>query len=541
MIYTRYISLCALALTALSVKAQDLNTEITVTHEVVPEEQAATRVQVQPVIELPTVTQGRLSAATNYIPGVFTPYIFQLDAAEYAASLTRTPWRGYAALGYGPIYNLAASAGYRFIERDSLRLDAYMQFDGHSYNTDYPSLPVDYDGKVCFRRNTGLVGANTAWQSNVGQLTASLLYQYSDYNFPILDLQTLGTDKYFIRTNVAQATVGWGNNSAKLSYNVAAKYDMILFGKEFANNYRGELGGTILWRSTSQSAWGMDMSFSADASMLGNKNLLHVQPRYVYSGEHFAGSFGVDVDACIGNVATSRRVLVAPDLNLAWIPSQFVKVWLKMYGRTDDNYRGRLLDEQPYLLPGYDTGYSRIYSTDLGLTLGSWRGASVSVFGGYTTAYDWLIPAVESGEMHGVDIKGLHGGVSANYDYRTYLSLNVKAEFAQSPSGDYSKGYALWRDHAKFDLSAMATIRPIDKLSITLGYKLRTGRQKTLGEEKNMDLLKINNLTAGIQYSVTSQWSVFLKGENLMNRQWYLGPAVPCQGIMGLIGATYKF
>lgn len=530
------------ALAGVSAHAQDLNSEITVNHEIVPEERAATRMHFMPSVTLPSVKPGRLAAASNFAPGELTPYVYQLEAAPYASTLRKTPYKGYAVLGYGPIYNLAASAGYRFVDRDSLQAAAYLQFDGSSYKTRYPGLPVHYDGKVSLRRNTGLVGANTAWQSRAGRLTAELMYQFSDYNFPILDLQTLLTDGNHIRANVAHAGAGWGATASSIDYKVNATYDMVLFGSGLADNYKGTVAAGLAWHATAVSAWALDLGFSLDHSApVGNKGVLHILPAYKLTTRRFTGSFGVDVDVCAGNVPTSRRVLVAPDLNLTWLPSAFFNMWLKMNGRIDDNYRGRLYDEQPYLLPGFDAGYSRIYNGTIGLTVGPWRGASLSLFGGFTTAYDWLMPAVQTGAMSPVDIKGFHGGLSAAYDYRRYLSLNVKAELAQSPDGDYTKGYALWRDHARFSLSCSATVRPIEPLEITVGYRLRTGRQKTLGNDRNLDLLAVNNLTAGVNYRITSRWSAFLRGDNLMNRKWYLGPSVPCQGITGMIGASYKF
>ncbi|MDE6144678.1 MAG: hypothetical protein K2F96_00195, partial [Muribaculaceae bacterium] len=46
-------------------KSQELNSEITVTHQVVPEEQAATRLRLLPTVSLPKVSPGRLSMASS--------------------------------------------------------------------------------------------------------------------------------------------------------------------------------------------------------------------------------------------------------------------------------------------------------------------------------------------------------------------------------------------------------------------------------------------------------------------------------------------
>lgn len=537
---SRHIFSFASILLAANAFAQDLNTEITVTHEVVPEERAATRLRVLPVVTLPEIKAGRLPAASRYVPASLTPYIIPLSAAAYQDSLQRYPWRGYAGLAYGPIYNLAASAGYRFIETRELTLDAYMQFDGMSYTSHYPA--IDYDGKVCFRRNSAMAGANTSWRTEAGQLAVSALYQYTGYNFPILDYKV--TDLIFphkIDANVAKIDLGWSGKAGDVTYNVGADYGLIYLGKDNANNNRIAISGAIDWCASSKSVWGIDLSYSlAHSTLAGNKGILHVLPRYSFSVNKFKIRLGADVDIKTGNVPFSPSVLVAPDLNIVWQPSAYFSLWGNANGRMDDNYRGKIFDEQPYLMADFETGMSRIYAAEAGITLGPLRGASLSVFGGYTIAKDWYMPAVATGYMTQMDVKGAHGGVAFSYDYRRYLSLNVRAEIAESPDGNYTKGYAPWRDHARFNLTAQATVRPIEPLDITLSYHLRTGRQKQMAHG-NLALQNINNLQAGVSYRITPRWTAFVRGENLMNRHWYLGPAVPCQGIMGMLGASYKF
>lgn len=524
--------------------AQELNSEITVTHEIVPEERAATRLRLLPQVSLPAVKAGRLPAASTFAPTQFTPYMNPLEAAGYLSTLTKTPWRGYAALGYGPVYSLAASAGYRFVDRDSLRVDGYLQFNGDSYVSKYPGLPFFYDGKVCFRRNTGLVGANTTWTARAGQLTAAVLYQLSDYNFPILvlDPQNPTTDHHQIDANQAKVLVGWKSNPGTISYGLNGEYDLMYFGNSSANN-RGKLGGNVSWQASKVSSWGLDLSLAlTNSSILGNKGIFHIEPFYGYTGRNLTAKVGLDIDVKTGNLYYYKRALVAPRLNIAWTPSTFFALWGQISGRMDDNFRGAIYDEQPYLMSDFDAGFSRLYDAKVGFTIGPWKGASIGIFGGYMTAKDWYMPAIETGYMASFpEVKGFYGGASFSYDYRRLLSIRAKAELADSPRGDYTRGYALWRDHAKFNLSASLTVRPIQPLEITIGYKLRTGREKTLGANLDLNLLKVNNLTASINYRLNDQWGIFLTGDNLANQKWYLGPAVPCRGISGLIGATCKF
>lgn len=533
--------LCASLLTAaIAAHAQD-NTDINISHEVVPDEQKATRLQLNPGVSLPKVTLGRIPSAMSFGRGELTPFINTLDPAAYATSLSRYPWRGYAALGYGPVYNLAASAGYRLIEKEAMTLDAYMQFDGMSHKSGYPSLESVYPGKVSYRRNTALVGSNLSWRlSKTDILSASVLYQYSAFNFPILDLATRIVAPHDINANVLKLDGKWSSRIQAVNYSVGADYSMIAFGRNEAEN-RGKLSASAMWNASEVSAWGADVSFSlAHSTIIGNKGIFHVNPYYLFSAFRFSAKLGGDIDMRAGSVGYSR-MLVAPDVAITWQALPFASLWGKVSGRLDDNSRVALFNEQPYLFPQFDAGFSRIYFVDGGLTIGPWKGAAIELFAGYTHAKDWYMPAIETGYMAPIDVKGLHAGISFNYEYQKILNLNARAEVAQSPDSNYSRGYALWRDHARFNLTANATIRPIDKLSVTLGYHMRTHRSKILANHRNLDLLNINNLKATATYSVTDRWSAFLSGENILNNKWYLGPSMPSQGIVGMIGATYKF
>lgn len=526
--------------------AQDLNTQITVDHEVVPEERAATRLRLLPKLSLPKVDVTRLPVASRFVQAELSPFINPLGPTEYLTQAREYPWRGYAMLGFGPVYNLDASLGYRFVDTRELSVDGFLQFNGMSYTRGYAGLPEfmgDYTDKACFRRQAVLGGANSSWTTAAGALNASVMYQYQGYTFPILQLQQPPvTEHNNIDASRAKVNLQWASKVKDFDYTVGADYSMVYLGKGNATNNRGILSAGGKWHSSSKSVVGVDLRFSLDNSALvGYKGILHILPRYSFSVSTFKVGVGVDVDIKTGNCPASNTLLVAPDLNLVWQPSAFFNIWGKISGRMDDNFRGAILNEQPYLLADFDAGISRIYDGELGLTVGPFRGFALQLFGGYTIAQDWYMPAIETGYMAPMDVKGFRWGASVSYDWRRFLSIGARLDMAQSPRGDYECGYALWRDHAKLNLTTNVVVRPIDKLEIGLNYHLRSGREKTLGADRNLNLRNISNLSASVNYNITPQWSAFVRGENLLNKNWYLGPAVPCQGIMGMIGASYKF
>ncbi len=537
-----FLSVSALSLSACIASAQGLKTEISVSHEVIPEERTATRLRLTPALNLPDTKPGRLMASSSFSSVSVTPFFNQLEPADYLVDVDRYPWRGYASLAYGPVYNLNASAGYRFVEKQNLTLDGYMQFNGMNYNSHYTKFQHIYADKVNIHRNSILLGANTSWKpaETNGELKASVFYNFSAYNFPILDIPTALVNNTDINANLIKVDAVWSAKSGSVDYSIAGEYNMIAFAKNMANN-GGKLRGSFLWHYGLKSAWGVDIGSSlVNSTIVGHKGIIQVKPKYVYSESKFSASVGLNLDFKTGNCKASKNFVVAPDVKLFWEPLNYLGVWANIYGRMDDNNRSVLYNEQSYLLPQFDAGFSRIYVADAGVNFGPWHGASIGVFGGYAVGKDWYLPAIVTGEMAPVNIQGAHGGLTLSYDYRRLVSFNVKAEIAQSPDGDFSCGYAFWRDHARFNLTAQLKVRPITPLEVSVSYHLRTNRSKVLvvGE---LNLLNINNLSAAASYAINSQWSAFVNVENILNQKWYLGPSMPSQGIVAMAGVTYKF
>jgi outer membrane cobalamin receptor len=101
-----------------------------------------------------------------------------------------------------------------------------------------------------------------------------------------------------------------------------------------------------------------------------------------------------------------------------------------------------------------------------------------------------------------------------------------------------------WRDRARHVVSAAVTVRPVAPFSIDLSYELRMRRRMPMvGADGEMwcNLKDENRLNAGLAYRISDAFTVFARGENLLNCRSLLMPFVPSQGITGLVGVGVKF
>ncbi len=99
---------------------------------------------------------------------------------------------------------------------------------------------------------------------------------------------------------------------------------------------------------------------------------------------------------------------------------------------------------------------------------------------------------------------------------------------------------------------ATVTVTPVKALDLELAYRLRSGRSVyalDLSEENPFDhiaytkvgLGNAGSLDFGAAYRITPQFSVWARGENLLNGKWQEVYGIPNKGITGLIGIGYKF
>ncbi len=578
MIRPKYLFAIASLFTGISAAwPQDLNTQITVHHEVVPEERAASRLRMLPTVSLPTINPGRLPAASMLRSAELTPFISALNPAPYATSQTPYPWRGYAALAYGPVYNLGASAGYTFVDNDKISANAFLQFNGQKYTSEHPDKAYRGYGSVGLRNNSLALGADTHWRPlKSGSLAANVLYRYSAYNFPLpilnqgipyTDPKDCVVSHNDIDANMLDVDLLWKHQPArKFTYTVNAGYGLHKFGQTpgaMCEN-QGKAAIKLIYDHGKVSHWslnaGMDLlSTTANGSSRAlNKGLVDIHPSYLLTLKRFSAAIGVKISLETGNFnrGSDLKAYLYPELNLLWQPSAYFNLYGRMDGRTDLNSLASLYEAQPYFFPtmtpakynpqGNFFRPSHICNYEIGTNIGPFKGASLMLFAGIDMADEWLMPAYAAGYFSPRDVVGSHFGLKASYTFRSYLDISAKLVYAYSPDDDFDKGYYLWRDHARWDLAVKATVRPVKQLAIGLSYHMRTHRAKPVPgidglSDSSQYLGDIHDLNASVSYNITRQWTVFINGENLIDHRYYLGPAIPSQGIRGMLGAAYKF
>ncbi len=580
--YTRHI-IAALALSAvITSQAKDLKTEITVDRTIVPVEREAHRLgSLSPQLLPSQVRQRKLSLADYTDPAEITRSASTLGPAAYADTFALSPYRGYASLGYFPVFNLGASAGYKLIDNSRTRLGAWLQYDGMSYK------PSGENAQGHYSDNTVAVGASLDQRvGSKSSLGARIAYSYAAIGLP--DRFTNDSQN----ANIFDADLSWWSRAGLVGYHLKANFSHFGYGKDVLfseadnaasakaaseNRFTFNAGIGYFGSSASPRA-GLEVSadfisrsngyeqieiadgvssFSPSFAPVsaGTLGVVSLTPYYAFNAGRVHGRIGAKIELSVGG--NDKKFHIAPAVMLDWnVASQFA-VYARFNGGEHLNSLRSLYDYCPFVGGMWQYNRSHIPVTaDLGINVGPFTGFSARLFGGYAKANDWLMPQfaalmskdgqnyVNATNYGACDIDGWHAGIGFSYDWRSIVKADVSAETA---SNGNDKAYYLWRDRAKYVINASIEVKPIKPLSLGIGYQLRTDRHNYLfdgtgdSDDISIKLRSISDLSFSASYAFSDALSVFARGENLLNRRYNLVTDIEAQGIKGLVGVAYKF
>lgn len=588
-------ALLLMVCSAFALQAQELKKDVEIRYQETPELRNMTKLQVDPTISLPAVTSTTLPYSTGGVDITIPSSITTLEPAPYADTIYTSPYRGYAAIGFMPRFNLGASAGYKFLDTDRTRLNGWLQYDGTAYRgvSDYAAqgsetTPTSH----IIRRNTATVGVNlhqAAGKESFIDFGAD--YTFARFNNHLVDR--------WVNQNINRLNLSgqWFMTHGKMSYGIGAAFSRFAPTNSWGYScLDGDLESSVQQPEAHQApatresrydfagfisaglTAGSSLSFNVQYSHQGynhnsipfiempamlehlatpDHSTLRIAPAYRLHKGQIDLNLGLNLDLTFNQ---GKTVHIAPAAQATWTPGDIVKVYIKANGGQYLNTLSSLYERSPYPVPFGAWRNSQVaLDAEVGVTVGSWKGFFAELSVSYARANDWLMainttdPTNLATTYAPVDMIGYKLHAALGYNFRNIVSLKGSIDMAPQ---DYDRGYYQWADRAKMVANVDLTIHPIKNLDLNIGWEYRGKRAVSYLERYTVvpdaapvyitatdlsSLGSVSNLKAGALYHISDRWSVFLTGDNLLGHDYYLIGNIPGQGRTGLAGVTYKF
>lgn len=576
------ILIVAAFLLPLRLMSQGLHNEITVEHDVIPEQRDAVRLGFLPRISLNPVQKSTLQYSRAGITTQVPPGFDILDPAAYGDTVYTSPWKGYVRAGIFPfMFNSSVSAGYRVIDNEKTHFGAWLQYDGTNYQRSYGKFqwadPVMMpDKKTSIKHNTiTLGGALLQKTGKASRFELDFGYTYANYNRPAVASYEAFNPVEITRDFIGQGLnrfnvdAGWRAEVKNINFGIKAGLsrfaftDASIISSARQNQWKGEADASVALDDKSKVKIAIDFSYlqnsqnaventfpsqdiATDIPLIeatpgADTWLLRLKPSYILTTDKTVFDAGVKIDFTHN---AGKGLHIAPDVRFSINPKGIAGITLYAGGGEMQNSLAFVYDRITPYIPTYFT-YSNAHlpiTFGADLRFGPVAGFYASVYGQYAKANDWLMPSLSDDYnfrlLEPVNMSGLMVGAKLGYRYGKIAEAKASVEF--SPRKFPTRGYYLWFDRAKMVVSGSLIITPISPLDITVDYTLRTGRVVASGDGF-VDIGNMSDLDIGVTWRFNDRFSAFLRGENLLNGNYLQLGFVPSQGLNGLIGIAYKF
>ena len=558
-------------------KDSTMNRTVVVEQEYNPDIMDASKVNVLPKVEEPTVSKKEVEYATTFFPATTLPADLMRPYTGTEIQPGITP--GFVRAGYGNYGNLDVLANYlfRFSGKDKLNVRFQMDgMDGKLDNIHY-SAPEAKDWNAFYYRTRANVDYTHQFQKM--DLNIAGNFGLSNFNFKP---ESVNSKQKFTSGDV-HVGLHYSDETAPLRFNAETNLMMYQRQHNMVNTNdpntaitetiirtKGDVTGaindqqlvTIALEMNNFLYNGYTQGNSTQGNNIKNYTTLLLNPYYELNSDDWKLHFGTNVDLSFGFDKSFR---ISPDVTAQYVFSDSYVLYAKATGGKLLNDFRRLEQVCPYAeLPGSDIasgsestspdmnwGYvQRPFDTyeqlngSIGFKASPYPGVWFNLFGGYQNlkndlSYTGLgdpslthFESYLSFEQDNTD--NFYAGGEVSYDYKDILSLSAAYTYRKwdSKSSDY-----LLLVKPSSELSFNLRLHPIAALNVNIGYDY-IDREEVKG---NIKMSAINDLHAGASYNLFKGVSVYAQVHNLLNKkyQYYLG--YPTEGFNFLGGLSFRF
>lgn len=553
--YTLWVGMALLALPTWAQKQQTQAKDTTVNRTVVVEQEYnpdivdASKVNVLPKVEEPTVPKKEVEYATTWAPASTIPTSPMQAYTGKEVQANSLP--GYARLGYGNYGNLDLLANYRFNLSAKDKLNLNFKMEGMNGELDVPGdNNIQWDARYYRTR------ANLDYLHQFSKVDLNVAGNFGVSNFNYLPGELVSKQKF----TSGDIHFGVKSTDEALPLQFRAETNLMLYQRQhdfFANESiqeglvrtQADVFGAIDETQHVGVALNMDNFFYKN-SPFSNYTSLELNPYYELNDDSWKVRLGAHVDLSLGY---GKGFRVAPDVTAQYIFSDSYVLYAQATGGKKLNDFRRLEQLSPYgtLMNQVEDTYEQLNAA-LGFKTSPTPGLWFNLYAGYQSLRNDLfqtlpllnaeeqpnltrmdlppLPYITFGQSH---TSNVHVGAQASYDYKNLVALSATAIYR---SWDADLNTALLFKPA-FEFTVNADFRPLPALLLNVGYQ-HISREKVADEAK---IAAVGNLYLGASYNVFKNVSIYVRANNLLNKDYQYFWGYPTEGINFLGGLSFQF
>ena len=522
---------------------------VVVENEYNPTVMDASKINVLPKVEEPTVPKTHIDYSTSIRP--VASWNYQAMSPIVKDWTADAACRGYLRAGYGNNGNVDAALGYLWdiTKKDRLNVAALLDgwngelpLKGSDWTSRYYRTQVGLDYKHSFKKIDFLLGGS--YRSQVfNYIGGSSLNDMSESEqFSNKQHQTL-----------ANAYLGFASNEKDMPVQFEAEVGMKMFGEKYPVMYHKEtnketnlyLKGDVWKQSSNDTRFGLKVNvdnYSYASEYSEDWTAIEGNPYIATQNDDWKVRVGAHVDWMGGE---DGKVYVSPDVYGEYVFSDSYVLFAKAGGGRQTSSFYELADMTPYFYESYIKPTYMTLDAALGLKASPANGWWFLLSGGYQIRENDV--CLELGEgypfWHARNIYGktdvFYGTAELKYDYKDLLDFALKGTYYQ---WNYKNPDWVGGDPSEGALS----LKPQLELNVEFGYKVMEGLRVHAGYEyvkRCNDVAgdAVSNLYAGADYALLKNLSIFAKFNNLLNKEYVASYAYPAQKLNFLGGVSLRF
>lgn len=509
-------------------KDSTVNRTVIVEQEYNPDILDASKVNVLPKVEPPTVSKKEVEYDATLVPAGNIPApIMQAYTGKETQSKALP---GYVRLGYGNYGNLDARANYLFTLPNSDRLNLTFNMNGMDGKLEMPDNEDDWNSYY-YRTHAGM-----DYVHSFKKVDMNVAGNFDLSNFNFLPGSINSKQKF----TAGDVHFGVKSTSADLPLQFRAETNLLLYERQhevgFSDTQEGlvrtkaDVTGSISDEQFIGLALGMDNVFYKN-NQFEDYTSVNLNPYYLYETDDWKIRLGAQVDLAFG---FGKQFRFAPDVMAQYTFSDSYILYAQAKGGKLQNDFRRMEMTSPYSQTDgqLDATYEQLNAA-LGFKTSPATGLWFNIYGGYQDLKNDLLQYFQRFAIE--NTHNIYAGAEVSYSYKDIISFTASGVYRD---WKISNGDADWLLLYKpaFEANFRIDLRPIPSVLINLGYQ-NISRTKVEGEKAD----PVSNLYLGGSYEIFKGISVYARANNLLNKNYQYYWGYPTEGINFLGGVSFLF